>query len=689
MEGMEIKNVIAIIVLSLIVAASGKTARNEATPYQRFCTNANCPNYEHSSSIVANGEDCDSFCICTCDGALYMKCPEGLQYDDRTKSCDWPSVVGCGSTTHSHGPTTTPRPQGLCEKVKPKCPANNGVNATLLPNPGDCGSYCVCDWGNAIWMPCPAGLEFNPKLHVCDWPANAGCSSTGEGTTEKPGSTTRKPPTPPHGNNGCDKVQSKCPAENSGNDILMPNPDDCGSYCVCDWGNAILMPCPPGLEFNPKLMVCDWPANAGCSSDPPKTTTHDNFTPTKPQPTPGNNGCYKVQSKCPAENTGNAILLPNPDDCGSYCVCDWGKAIYMTCPAGLEFNAKLMVCDWPANAGCSSNIPTTTSHDIVTPTKPPPTGGDNGCYKVQLQCPAENTGNAILLPNPDDCGSYCVCDWGNAIYMSCPAGLEFNPKLMVCDWPANAGCSSDPVHPPTPRPVDPTGPTGRPGNNGCSKVQPKCPAENSGNATLLPNPDDCGSYCVCDWGNAIYMRCPDGLEFNPKLMVCDWPANAGCSSDPVPPPTSGPKPTSKPGNDGCPKVQPKCPAENSGNAILLPNPDDCGSYCVCDWGNAIFMSCPDGLEFNPKLMVCDWPANAGCSSDPVNPPPSSNLCVDITCPPTNGVNATLLPNPHDCSSYCVCDYGRPFVMPCPSGLEFNPSLKVCDWPKNAGCTIAS
>ncbi|XP_071442521.1 uncharacterized protein, partial [Hetaerina americana] len=142
---------------------------------------------------------------------------------------------------------------------------------------------------------------------------------------------------------------------------------------------------------------------------------------------------------------------------------------------------------------------------------------NNGCDKVKPQCPAENSGDAILLPNPDDCGSYCVCDWGNAIWMPCPSATPSSCLTLT---------------------------------------------------TADPTPDDCGSYCVCDWGNAIWMPCPSGLEFNPKLHVCDYPSSA---------------------------------------------PDDCGSYCVCDWGNAIWMPCPSGLEFNPKLHVCDYPSSAGCS----------------------------------------------------------------------------
>ncbi|XP_003251779.1 peritrophin-1 [Apis mellifera] len=57
----------------------------------------------------------------------------------------------------------------------------------------------------------------------------------------------------------------KCPP-NSGEDevILLPNPDDCGSYYSCNRGTPFLMKCYPGLEFNAELKLCDWPENAHC-----------------------------------------------------------------------------------------------------------------------------------------------------------------------------------------------------------------------------------------------------------------------------------------------------------------------------------------------------------------------------------------------------------------------------------------
>ena len=45
---------------------------------------------------------------------------------------------------------------------------------------------------------------------------------------------------------------------------------------------------------------------------------------------------------------------------------------------------------------------------------------------------------------------------------------------------------------------------------------------------LFPDPTDCRSFFVCSNGVPIWVLCPDGLHFNDKLDVCDWPQNVPC-----------------------------------------------------------------------------------------------------------------------------------------------------------------
>ena len=39
---------------------------------------------------------------------------------------------------------------------------------------------------------------------------------------------------------------------------------------------------------------------------------------------------------------------------------------------------------------------------------------------------------------------------------------------------------------------------------------------------------DCTKYIQCVGGKTYFMRCPEGLFFNPKIGACDWPQHVDC-----------------------------------------------------------------------------------------------------------------------------------------------------------------
>ena len=50
---------------------------------------------------------------------------------------------------------------------------------------------------------------------------------------------------------------------------------------------------------------------------------------------------------------------------------------------------------------------------------------------------------------------------------------------------------------------------------------------------FLRDPDNCGIYWVCEhigteWAKISKKKCPKGLHWNTKLLICDWPQNANC-----------------------------------------------------------------------------------------------------------------------------------------------------------------
>ncbi|XP_076668519.1 uncharacterized protein LOC143369033 [Andrena cerasifolii] len=79
--------------------------------------------------------------------------------------------------------------------------------------------------------------------------------------------------------------------------------------------------------------------------------------------------------ECPQENGALVTILPNPEDCKTFYICNSGTAFLMQCSEGLEFNARKSVCDFPEHAMCHahhrpSTVPPTAAAPSVSPTAP-------------------------------------------------------------------------------------------------------------------------------------------------------------------------------------------------------------------------------------------------------------------------------------------------------------------------------
>ncbi|XP_047112118.1 chondroitin proteoglycan-2-like [Schistocerca piceifrons] len=659
------------------------------------------------------------------------------------------------------------------------CPPVDALDHTdHLPDSKNCSLFYKCDHAAPVLFICPDGLHFNPVLEVCDWPDRAGCSGaspstvapssssaapTGAATTAAPTaapSSTANPTSAPSGD--CPAVGT-CPQYEDENSIAkhLPHATNCSQFCKCDHGKPVTFDCPAGLHFNPTLEVCDWPDQAGCSGGSASTAAPSSSTaaptsaatisaptaapssstaaPTSAattaaptaapsstaNPTSAPSGDCPAVGTCPQYEDENSIAkhLPHATNCSQFCKCDHGKPVTFDCPAGLHFNPTLEVCDWPDQAGCSA--PTAAPSSTANPTSAP--SGD--CPAVGT-CPQYEDENSIAkhLPHATNCSQFCKCDHGKPVTFDCPAGLHFNPTLEVCDWPDQAGCST---------PSSTANPTPAPSGD-CPAVG-TCPQYEDENsiAKHLPHATNCSQFCKCDHGKPVTFDCPAGLHFNPTLEVCDWPDQAGCSA---PSPTVNPTPA--PSGD-CPAVG-TCPQYEDENSIAkhLPHATNCSQFCKCDHGKPVTFDCPAGLHFNPTLEVCDWPDQAGCSggsastaapssstaaptsaattaaptaapssstaastsdattaaptaapSSTANPTsaPSGDCPAVGSCPQYEDENsiAKHLPHATNCSQFCKCDHGKPVTFDCPAGLHFNPTLEVCDWPDQAGCSGGS
>lgn len=126
-------------------------------------------------------------------------------------------------------------------------------------------------------------------------------------------------------------------------------------------------------------------------------------------------------------------LLPNLIDCQLYYHCSHATLHERSCPAGLHFNPRISVCDWPWNVKCEPESSTITTADSTTQAEAAP----DSTTKT-MEC---NHGE--LLPHSIDCQLYYQCSHATFYEIRCPEGLYFNPSISVCDWPSNVYCEAD------------------------------------------------------------------------------------------------------------------------------------------------------------------------------------------------------------------------------------------------------
>ena len=59
------------------------------------------------------------------------------------------------------------------------------------------------------------------------------------------------------------------------------------------------------------------------------------------------------------------------------------------------------------------------------------------------QCPFDDSGFTVLLPNPENCSTFFSCSNGVPILMNCPDGLVFYQRLGTCSVPSGEGCEDN------------------------------------------------------------------------------------------------------------------------------------------------------------------------------------------------------------------------------------------------------
>ncbi|XP_014675007.1 PREDICTED: peritrophin-1-like [Priapulus caudatus] len=184
----------------------------------------------------------------------------------------------------------------------------------------------------------------------------------------------------------------------------------------------------------------------------------------------------------------------------------------------------------------------------------------------------------------------------------------------------------------------------------------RCPAP----IGYFADPQDCGKFYHCVRDRPHHMTCAAGTEFDVTLKVCNWPELAGC----VPRQAS---------DEPAELTDFTCP-EASGR---FRDPLDCTSYYECDRQVALRMPCEPGTLFDDSLGECNWEEAVSCSSMAGR---GAGEAAGFSLP---AVRRLLFPRRADCNKFYQCDDGRGRHMECATGTEFDPVLKICNWPECA------
>lgn len=204
----------------------------------------------------------------------------------------------------------------------------------VYPHPSDCAQFIQCSNGITAELDCPNGTVFNPVTRVCDDVANVPvCQGTGSVID----------------------MTDACNLYSWSNGIHY-HPYDCTMYIQCTFGRTTIMPCAPGLYFNPAVETCDRPNFNPYLNNCQQYITQ--FTAAPSAAVVPSSMIYPAgwDTYC-KDNALVTGIHPDPYSCLHFIECTFGRTTHMACPAGTAFNTNLMVCDDNSNVNCTVALP--------------------------------------------------------------------------------------------------------------------------------------------------------------------------------------------------------------------------------------------------------------------------------------------------------------------------------------------
>ncbi|VVC89704.1 unnamed protein product, partial [Leptidea sinapis] len=610
----------------------------------------------------------------------------------------WPTQNDFTSTTPAATDTditTTSSPEiTVSQEPTTEAPiCGSGVFGNI-PHPIYCNKYYTCFGGTHFLHYCSDGFEYDHTERYCVPISDTGCFATRFNITST--------------SNVVDDVDSTtlrnaediCAPDMSGS---VPHPYLCDSFYICINGEAFLMNCSTGFEYDPDVENCVPISEDGCYAnlnrttaipEPDLITTIDptsletTVEPTRTSSTePPTSASEADQSfTCPPNTAGN---FPHPAYCDKHYFCIGGIEFLLNCSIGFEYDHEAQTCVPISDGGCFSRQATSThatDKDIISTT-----------YKSEqdVTCPPDTYVN---IPSAR-CDAYYICLNGEPILVICSLGYEYDPLVKTCVPISEDGCFANLVNSTTsPQPIpittaDPTVPdTTAVSSSTTSEASPTftCPAGAIGN---FPHPVYCDKYYSCIGGIAFLLNCSNGFEYDHNAQNCVLIAAGGCFST---------KETTsvKTGEDEISTTQnkynttdevttqaPVCPPGVFGN---IPHPEHCDQYYNCFGGTYFLHRCANNFEYDHTVRGCVAISDSGCfASRNVSSTTLVNQQAEST---TNDVCDEVVtghvPHPERCDAFYLCMAGEAFLVTCSNGFEYDHTEMRCIEISENGCTAS-
>ncbi|KAK0088126.1 hypothetical protein PV325_013122 [Microctonus aethiopoides] len=531
--------------------------------------------------------------------------------------------------------------------------------------------------------------------------------------------------------------------------VLLPHESECTKFYACNHGRKILMLCAlmdnlgNRLHFNNEIHVCDYPDRAGCKMQSSSTTTNKPTTST--ESTTSNNPTSSTTPKHSSSSSTEASTSKRPMITTTKKPKSSTEASTSHRPMTTTTNKPKSSTEVSTNNTSSTEIVTsstteqsaessTTNEPSTTPTSEGPTAP---AETTVTNLPAETTTESSTNPNDvstinpsttmtiiSSTTEQSTSSTGSSITESTimtstsesqTSSTELSPTMPITTTTAELPTTITTMETPTETTQLPSNPTNTdittdkvPTTTGLpmtsseitlptssseinlptttteeietSTIQllstPTC--TNKTTDVYFPHESHSGLYYECRYGDLIRRECKDNLIFDVSQQTCVLPLETNLllkltNAQLIDESTSSTK-----NNVNLCDVN-----DSNGNYQRYSHEFDCTKYYICINGNAVLRMCPSRLNFNSKLKECDLPSNANCSGDNNNP----NNIMPNKCPLDNSGWAINLPHETNCSLFYKCNWGEKIKLSCKSGLYFNPTLQICDYPCAAGCTV--